>query len=99
MFGDIIGMQEKMQAELAEVMLSESAVGGKLEITVSGDRAVQNVSIDDALLHPDSREELEDLLVITLNRALASADALAAQKTKEMMSGMLPPGMDLGSLF
>jgi nucleoid-associated protein EbfC len=43
------------------------------------------------------KEQLEDLLVVAINRALDEAGEKAAFETEKMMQDMLPPGF--GDMF
>jgi len=58
--------------------------------------------IVDSLLAPENGEELEDLLITAFNRATEEAKIKAgeeAQNMMSMMSGIIPPGMNLPNLF
>jgi len=56
-----------------------------------------NISIDRSKLSSDDMEELEDLLLISINRVLEKAGAKEAEEAQKMINDMLPPGM--GNLF
>ena len=77
-------MQEQMaqaQEELASVTVTGSAGGGMVEITLTGKREVESVSIKPEAVDPDDVEMLEDLVAAALGDALAKVDA----KEKEML--------------
>ena len=102
MFGDMMAQmqqqQEALQAKLAAMRITEQADG--VSVTVSGAREVINVKVDEAILAAGDSEQLEDLLVVALNRALNKAAETEQQEAQSLMSGMMPGGMpDLGSLF
>jgi DNA-binding protein YbaB len=94
MFGDLMGnMQEKqeaMKAQLAAITIEESAEG--LTITANGAGEVLNVSIAPELL--TDKEQLEDLMVVTMNKVLDHIAAREAEMSQKMISEMLPPGME-----
>jgi len=99
MFGKIEEMQKQLQAKLATITVDGEAGDGKIKVQVSGVRELKNIQIDPSLLAGDA-EELEDLLLVAINRTMEKAAAQAEAETKNMMSGLLPPGMDLpGGLF
>lgn len=85
-------MQEQMaqaQEELAELSITGSAGGGMVEITLSGKREVESVSIKPEAVDPDDVEMLEDLIAAALGDALTKVE----EKEKELMpygaAGML----------
>lgn len=104
MFGDLMGMmgklketQKKVEAtkeRLKTITLEESAAEGKLNITITADRQIKDIEIDRSLL--EDGEQLEDLLVITLNKAVEKAssvhDTELAAVAKEGMPNI--PGLD-----
>jgi nucleoid-associated protein EbfC len=98
MFGDMFGDLEKKQQEIAAkaaAIVVETEVEG-IKVTVNGNKEVLNISIIDASIMGD-KEQLEDLLVVAINRALDEAGEKAAFETQRMMQDMLPPGF--GDMF
>ncbi len=98
MFGNIFGDFEKKQKEMldkaADIVVEEKSDG--VSVTVNGKKEIVNIAITDEALLTD-KEQLEDLLIATLNRALEEAGNQAAEQTQKMMEQMLPPGM--GDMF
>ncbi len=104
MFGDLSGMMDKLKEaqqnveetkkRLDTVMVSGEAGNGKVKVTVTGNRKVKDISIDESLL--EDKEEVEDYLIIALNDALAKAnsinDAELASAAKDGMPNI--PGME-----
>ncbi|MCI8458488.1 MAG: YbaB/EbfC family nucleoid-associated protein [Clostridia bacterium] len=77
-------MQEQMaqaQEELAELTVTGSAGGGMVEITLSGKRDVESVTVNPQAVDPDDVEMLEDLIAAALGDALAKVD----EKEKELL--------------
>ena len=104
--GDLMGMmkqakelQEKMQALQAEVAALEvegTAGGGLVSVVMTGKSEMKRLRIDPSLIKPDEAEILEDLIVAAVNDARAKAEAVLADKMREMTGGLqLPPGMSL----
>ncbi len=105
MFGDLMGMmgkiketQEKVEAtkkRLDTVLIDEKSSDGLLEVTLTANRKIKNISISDDLLQ--DKEMLEDYLVNTLNKAIERAtnvnETELAAVAKEGMPNI--PGMDL----
>lgn len=95
MFEDMMGRLQEMQLKMEEskkrldrITVTGEAAGGKVEVTATGNRRITAVKIDDELLQTD-REELEDLLVVALNRALENADRVWDAEMKGMAGNML----------
>ena len=104
--GDLMGMmkqakalQEKMQSLQEEVAAMEVvgiAGGGLVSVVMSGKSEMKRLRIDPSLLKPEEAEILEDLIVAAANDARAKAEAVLADKMREMTGGLqLPPGMSL----
>lgn len=104
MFGDLMGMmgklketQEKVKAtkeRLNSVILEEKSSDNLLTVTITANRTLRAINIDDQLLQ--DKEQLEDYLVLTLNKAIEKAteinEAELAAVAKEGMPDI--PGMD-----
>jgi hypothetical protein len=94
MLGDLMGnMQEKqnaMQEQLATVEIKETTDG--LTVTANGAREILNIDIDPALM--EDKEQLEDLLVVTMNKVMERVAASEAEISQKMISDLLPPGME-----
>lgn len=81
MFGDMMGMMSKLkeaQQKVEEtkkrmdtVMLSEQSNDGLLKVTITANREIKSLDIDDELL--EDKEQLEDYLILTLNKAIQKA--------------------------
>ena len=96
MFGDLFGKlqeaQQKMQEgkqKLGSITVDGEAGNGTVKVTVTGNREVKTISIDNQLMAPDRKEELEDLLITALNRALKNAEQAWETEMKDVAGGML----------
>ncbi|WP_228237404.1 YbaB/EbfC family nucleoid-associated protein [Allomuricauda sp. M10] len=104
MFGDIMGMMGKLKetqkkveetkARMNTVLVDEQSADGLLKVTLTANREIKSISIDDSLLA--DKEQLEDYLILTLNKAIAKAtninEAELAAVAKEGMPNI--PGLD-----
>ena len=101
MFGDLFGSMEQKQKEIAAKaaeIRAEATIGG-IKVVANGAHQIINISIGDPSVLTD-REQLEDLLIATANRALADAAAQAAQQAAAALQDMLPPGLgNLSDMF
>jgi DNA-binding YbaB/EbfC family protein len=105
MFGDMEGMMAKLkeaQAKIEEtkirlstVMVDGDAGNGMVVVTVTGNREVKNIAIDDELL--GDKEALEDYLILALNKAIEKANQVNETEMAAAAKGGLPdiPGMDM----
>ena len=99
MMGKIKELQanmERMQAELETLVVTGSAGGGLVSVTVNGKGAVRKVSIDASLMKADEKEIVEDLIVAASADARTKSEKLVEEKAKALTGGLpLPPGMKL----
>jgi len=80
-------------------MFVEAETGG-VKVTANANREITNISIDKEAIDFEDMEQLEDLLTVTVNKALEQAANTEAAETQKMMKDMMPPGLDgLGNLF
>src|SRR4051812_33568232 len=95
-FGDMMGKLQEMKqkaeeikASLSKQTISAEGAGGDIKIVMSGDRQIMEITIAAALQHGD-KEELEEQLVVTLNKALTQVEKLNEEEMKKAASGLLP---------
>ncbi|WP_405206901.1 YbaB/EbfC family nucleoid-associated protein [Aquimarina sp. LLG6339-5] len=105
MFGDMMGMMGKLKEtqkkveetkkRLDTVLVDENSADNLLKVTITANREIKSVSISDELLN--DKEQLEDYLILTLNKAIAKAtsvnEAELAAVAKEGMPDI--PGLDM----
>jgi len=80
---------KKMQKELRETVVEAEGEGGKIKIEINGEQTVQKIEIDESLLKPENKTNLEKSLVHTLQEGNKAVQKIAAQKGKSMMGGGL----------
>ncbi len=104
MFGDLMGMMGKLKETQAKVeatkkrldtvLIDEQSNDGLLKVTLTANRKIKKIEVDDSLL--EDKEQLEDYLILTLNKAIEKAtginEAELAAVAKEGMPNI--PGMD-----
>ncbi|RKR13330.1 hypothetical protein CLV91_2047 [Maribacter vaceletii] len=107
MFGDMMGMMGKLKETQAKVeatkkrldtvTLQESSSDNLLNVTITANRVLKEVTIDDSLLK--DKEQLEDYLILTINSAIAKATQVNETELAAVAKDGMPniPGMD--SLF
>lgn len=104
MFGDIMGMMGKLKEtqqkiedtkkRLDTVLVDEKSSDGLLQVTLTANRQIRSISIDDSLL--EDKEQLEDYLVLVLNKAIEKATAVNEAELGAVAKDGMPsiPGMD-----
>jgi len=65
-----------------------------LSITMTANRTLRSLDIDESLL--DDKEELEDFLILTMNKAIAKATQINESELAAVAKDGMPniPGMD-----
>lgn len=84
-------MQEKMQRELAEMVVEASVGGGMVTVKMSGHKQLVAVEVDPEVLDPDDPEMLQDLIVAAVNEAGRKVDEEMQGRLGTMAGGL--PGM------
>ena len=67
-------MAGEIKKRLEGIAVSGAAEGGKISVTANGNKVVQSVFIDGGFLKAADKEQLEELLVTAINKALEQAD-------------------------
>ena len=105
MFGDLMGMMGKLKEtqkkveetkkRLDSVLIDEKSSDNLLKVTLTANRAIKSISIDDSLLK--NKEQLEDYLILTLNKAIEKATKVNEAEIGALAKDGMPniPGMDL----
>ncbi len=94
LFGNLQKQQEELQQKLATILVESEAGDGAVTVTAGADLHIENIKIDTSKLDPGDAEQVEDLLLVAVNRALDEAKQKAAAETSKLLNGMLPGGMD-----
>ncbi|MFN8273625.1 MAG: YbaB/EbfC family nucleoid-associated protein [Flavobacteriaceae bacterium] len=105
MFSDMMGMMGKLKEtqqkieetkkRLDTVLVDEQSQDGLLKTTLTANRKIKSIEIDDSLLA--DKEQLEDYLILVLNKAIEKAtnvnEAELAAVAKQGMPNI--PGLDM----
>ncbi len=105
MFGDMMGMMNKLKEtqkkveetkeRLNHVLVDEQSTDGKLKITLTANRTIKAIVIDDELLQ--DKEMLEDYLIMTMNKAIEKATRVNETELAAVAKDGMPniPGLDM----
>ena len=105
MFGDLMGMMGKIKETQAKVeatkqrldtvYIDEKSSDGLLRVTLTANRTIKTIEIDEQLLK--DKEQLEDYLILTLNKAIENATKVNETELAAVAKEGMPniPGLDL----
>ena len=105
MFGDMMGLMGKLKEAKAKaeatkerlktILVDEQSSDGLLKVTATANGRIKEIQVSEDLLQ--DKEQLEDYLILTINKALEKAqkihDTEMAAVAKEGMPNI--PGMDM----
>ncbi|GAA3574380.1 YbaB/EbfC family nucleoid-associated protein [Snuella lapsa] len=105
MFGDMMNMMGKLKEtqrkveetkkRLDNVLIDENSHDSKVKVTLTANRKIKAIEIDETLL--EDKEELEDYLILTLNKAIERATQVNETELAAVAKEGMPniPGMDM----
>ena len=99
MFDKLMEAQQKageVKQRLDAISVTGVAEGGKITVKANGNKVVQAITIDETFLKEADKEELEELLVIAINKALEQADNVGQSEMAAITSAMFG---GMGGLF
>ncbi|RZK82644.1 MAG: YbaB/EbfC family DNA-binding protein [Pedobacter sp.] len=95
MFDKLIAAQQKadeIKARLDTISVYGEVEGGAIRVTATANKAITGIEIQEEFHKNADREELEELLLTAVNKALAQADQVSATEmsamTKDMLGGL-----------
>lgn len=99
MLDDLMGQMKNMmgqsQSQLDDLLIEAEKEGVKVICT--GNKKIKDISISPSLLQDADAEQIEDLLLATVNEALDKAELKSKEALKSITDGIIPGG--LGDLF
>lgn len=97
MFGDMMGKLQEMQQRMEEskkrldtIFVDAESPNGMVKVTFTGNKKVKSVTVSPDLLQNNDAEELEDHLIIAMNKGLEAAEKVWESEMKGMAGGLLP---------
>ncbi len=105
MFGDLMGMMGKLKEaqqkiedtkkRLDHVLIDEKSSDGLLEVTLTANRKIKSITLQDELL--SDKEMLEDYLINVLNKAIEKATNINESELAAVAKDGMPniPGKDM----
>lgn len=104
MFGDLMGMMGKLKEtqqkieetkkRLDTVLIDEQSSDGLLKVTLTANRKIKSIEVDEQLLL--DKEQLEDYLLLVVNKAIEKASNVNEAELGAVAKAGMPniPGMD-----
>jgi nucleoid-associated protein EbfC len=101
---DLMGMMGKLQEtqrkleetkkRLDTVLIDEQSTDGLLKVTLTANTKIKSINITDALL--EDKEQLEDYLILVLNKAIEKATSVNQAELDAVAKVDMPmiPGME-----
>lgn len=101
---DLMGMMGKLKEtqqniedtkkRLDTVLVDEQSSDGLLKVTLTANRAIKSITIDDALL--EDKEQLEDYIILIMNKAIEKATKTNEAEMEAVTKMDMPmiPGME-----
>lgn len=83
----------RIQEELAQKTVEASSGGGMVQVSVTGQLVISSVKIDPAVINPQEKDMLEDLVLAAVNEGLRRAREMAAEEMGKVTGGMKIPGL------
>jgi DNA-binding YbaB/EbfC family protein len=93
LFGNVEQQQKELQETLAQIQVEGEAGDGAIKVVANANQKILNISIDKSKLDWEDSEEVEDLLLVAINRTLDKAAAAQAVESQKSLQKMMPPGM------
>jgi nucleoid-associated protein EbfC len=91
MMGSLQKLQEQiqqMQDQLADEVVTASAGGGVVKVTMTGDQHCRGIELDPQILQDADVEMLQDLVLTAVNNALDASRKLAADRMAPLTGGL-----------
>jgi hypothetical protein len=92
--GEMLKLQreaKRIQKELRDTEVESVSGGGKIKVILNGEVQVVKIDIDEEVLKPENKAEIENSLLNTINAGVKKAQGEAAEKSKGMLSKLNLP--------
>jgi DNA-binding YbaB/EbfC family protein len=96
--GDIMKKAQKMkeqmeqvQEELARREIEASAGGGMVKVVMNGSQEVISLDIEPAVIDPEDREMLQDLVQAAINEAVRKSREMMQEEMAKITGGLPMP--------
>ncbi len=98
--GNLLKQAQEMQARLAQIQeglarrtVEASVGGGMVRVTVNGQLVLSSIKVEPAVINPQEKEMLEDLILAAVNEGLRRAREMASEEMSKLTGGFKIPGL------
>lgn len=95
MFDKIFAAQQKaeeIKKRLDTIFVTGEAEGGMIRVIANGNKQISEIIIDPEFLKSADKEELEELLIVAVNKAIGQAEQVSQTEmqaaTRDMFGGL-----------
>jgi len=102
MFDKLMQAQQKaeeIKKRLDNITVVGEAESGKIKVTATGNKKIQTIEVEEDFLRSAGKEELEELLVVAVNKALEQAENVSQSEMQAATQDMLGGLGGLGNIF
>lgn len=102
MFDKLFQVQQKaeeVKKRLDSVTVTGEAEGGKIKVYATGNKAITSIEIDEVFFSSSDKEQIEELLVVAINKAIEQAENVHQSEMQSISQDMMGGLGDLGNLF
>ncbi len=85
--------QERMQAEIAALVVEATAGGGVVKVEMDGQKQLRSLKIDPEVVSKDELDMLQDLVLAAVNEAGRKVDEAVREKIGGLTGGLKIPGL------
>ena len=85
--------QERLQTEIAAILVEASAGGGVVKVEMDGQKQLRSLKIDPEVANRDDVEMLQDLVLSAVTEATRKVEASIQEKVGGLTGGLKLPGM------
>jgi DNA-binding YbaB/EbfC family protein len=84
---------EDLKESMKDETWSADAAGGKIKVTINGEKELTDIKINEELINKEDIETLQDSIISAVNAAIRLADEKLGEATEEVTQGMKIPGL------
>lgn len=88
----------EIQENLGKIRVEAESGGGVVKVVANANRQVLKIDIDTALINPNDKEFMQDLIVAAVNKAIMLADERGKEEVKKMASFFDFSGLDFSKM-
>ena len=81
---------EEVKKRLDTISVNAEAENGKVKIISTANRKITSITISDELMSEGDKDQIEDLLILAINRALDQAEKVAETEMAGVARGIMP---------